>query len=182
MKQRGCRAGFTLVELIVVIAIISLLASLMLPGLQKAMEKARSMRCGNNLRQIGVAVLSAAQDNDNKYPKINEPLASPPYYPPEDNPQTLLQALTPYGIVDATVKCPADIIGPNYYKQTGSSYMWCPFADDENVNLINFYGRRGVFQIPSARVRIVTDYGTVHFNRINSLYADGHVVARYSDK
>jgi prepilin-type N-terminal cleavage/methylation domain-containing protein len=49
--------GFTLVELLVVIAIIGLLLGLLLPAVQAAREAARRSQCGNNLKQIGLALL-----------------------------------------------------------------------------------------------------------------------------
>ena len=59
--------GFTLVELLVVIALIAILAALLLPALAKAKASAQSAACKSNLRQLGMALNMYAQDNK-KYP------------------------------------------------------------------------------------------------------------------
>jgi prepilin-type N-terminal cleavage/methylation domain-containing protein len=64
------RNGFTLVELLVVIGIISVLASLLLPCLQKAFESARTMKCLSNERQIGVAMQLYAEDSNDRLPTL----------------------------------------------------------------------------------------------------------------
>ena len=62
------RRGFTLVELLVVIAVVAVLAAMLLPVLSRARESARKAACQSNLRQIGTAFRLYASDYDGLYP------------------------------------------------------------------------------------------------------------------
>jgi prepilin-type N-terminal cleavage/methylation domain-containing protein len=70
-SHRSLHFGFTLIELLVVIAIITILAAILFPVFAQAREKARSIACLNNAKQMGTAAQMYAQDYDEVLPAWN---------------------------------------------------------------------------------------------------------------
>ncbi|MBI5831549.1 MAG: DUF1559 domain-containing protein [Armatimonadetes bacterium] len=68
MHNQNRRRGFTLIEMLVVIAIIAILAAILFPVFAKAREKARQSSCSSNLKQIGLAMIQYRQDYDETTP------------------------------------------------------------------------------------------------------------------
>jgi prepilin-type N-terminal cleavage/methylation domain-containing protein/prepilin-type processing-associated H-X9-DG protein len=65
---RNPRLGFTLVELLVVMAILTILAGMLLPALASAREKGRRTVCLNNLKQLGYQIRLYSSDNAERFP------------------------------------------------------------------------------------------------------------------
>lgn len=68
MAAPQCVRGFTLVEVLVVIAVIALMAALLIPALSQAKEQARLALCRSNMRQVGLGFLMYADDNRDYLP------------------------------------------------------------------------------------------------------------------
>lgn len=181
--------GFTLLELLLVISIIAMLASLLLPVVGDVQKHADSAACFSNLRQIGVAVNLYIADHDNTYPYIEPAPGVSLIYPPDAQAKSMADTFAPYGVTDKTLQCPADMksAAPAYTNaQLKCSYEWRPMVDGDPLTSPEIFRRRGAFitsgstsnglvQISPSRVRQVTDFNAVHHNRKNTLYGDGHV-------
>jgi prepilin-type N-terminal cleavage/methylation domain-containing protein/prepilin-type processing-associated H-X9-DG protein len=90
---RRCKSGFTLIELLVVISIIALLAGILLSSLGLARNKAKSISCVNNLRQLGTALQMYWDDNQGK---INGLYATFPTWGDTSAPLAWSAAIYPY--------------------------------------------------------------------------------------
>lgn len=169
---RNVRA-FTLVELLIVIGIISILATLFSPMIGRAKQKALSVGCGSNLKRLATAVLTAATDNDDSFPVIEAYENFGDAYPEGAKVLTIYEALSPYGITKKDLACPADT-----FPQTGEyrlSYCWNYKASEEKENAITIYGRRSTFAAKLSKIWLFKDIMDNHHGRANRVYGDGHV-------
>lgn len=114
--RRGLGRGFTLVELLVVIAIIALLVGLLLPALAGARVAARQTVCAGQMEQIGRALIMYADANRGWMPRSTHSTG--------DVEQTWIYTLAPYlGDVNQVRICPADPKGAERLEEMGTSYV-----------------------------------------------------------
>ncbi len=139
--------GFTLVELLTVMAIIILLAAVLLPSLQRAQMAARRSKCASNMRQIGVAVMQYIADHDGRFPQTRHTA---------DETESWIFTLAPYlGEVDKIRISPADPQASERLQQGATSYILNdivvdPLTDPFGNPLPGGYGRFSLIPAPSS--------------------------------
>ena len=104
-KPVSRRDGFTLLELLVVVAIIAMLAAILFPVFASVREKARQTTCLSNGKQIGLGLLQYVQDCDEITPDPCFPLSGN-----SNNAQTLGTLLSPYVKSVNLWRCPSDTL------------------------------------------------------------------------
>jgi prepilin-type N-terminal cleavage/methylation domain-containing protein len=120
--------AFTLTELLVVIAIIAILASLVLPALNRAWNKARAAQCVSNLRQWGLTYRQYADDNKDYLPRRGQGVKALDQI---DRPEDWFNALPPYLKLPSYQQLFAQ---GNRFKAGDSSLFVCPVASDPGSN------------------------------------------------
>ncbi len=200
--RRPAKRGFTLVEVLVTVAIIGVLAALIFPALSKSKDRANAAACASNLRQIGLAFQGYANDHDGELPRaVNAedylwPFALwmgqiAPYANvviPTDNPDLQFK-----GVYSGIFRCP----GKKDWKLNGAgvtdlnriSYAMNGFDPDHDVGILKRLVALGTL----SRTLLVADTGRSypllpnsdlmyggtkalrHEKADNVLFCDGHV-------
>ena len=198
--SRSVHAGFSLIELLVVLAIVSMLTAVLLPVFWTVRGKARQSACVANLHQLGNAVAMYRQDYDGFFPYAVDPADRfvPYLYVPvtplvaqfkADIPvlPTIQQVLFPYTRSNQVFHCPSDIgFGvPDYVPAEMNAYP----SSFEKFGT-SYYGNSSLGAVrlndstrwPIEKIDIFFDYvGYWHgtptpiVGRYNVVFADGHV-------
>ncbi len=158
------RKNFSLVELIVVIAVIAILAGLIYPAFMKARDRSRMAACASNLKQIGIALNSYTSDYKDYLP-VCERLGSVYGLP------ALKTVLSPYLQNTNVFKCPGDLGASSVFASAGTSYEWNTFVNGLKLDKSTFTIAGETISSP-----FCGDAEEFHLKRRNYLYPDGRVL------
>jgi prepilin-type N-terminal cleavage/methylation domain-containing protein/prepilin-type processing-associated H-X9-DG protein len=166
--------AFTLIELILAIAILGILAALLLPTLGRSKATARSAACLSNLHQIGLALQQYADESENRLPLMwDAPLGTNDTQTNNLLP-TVDKVLTVYLSSTHVLRCPSD--DRALFAQTGSSYAWNTLLNGQDADRLQVLG----ILFDPQQIPLFFDKQAFHREKgegrgVNYLYADGHI-------
>jgi prepilin-type N-terminal cleavage/methylation domain-containing protein len=165
--------AFTLVELLVVMAIIAILAALLLPVLGRTKESARATACLSNLHQVGIALQIYVSDSNNKMPVMRDVSTDPAVAATNTFPAIQNVLASQLGNTNV-LRCPSD--WQHFFELTGSSYAWNSLLNGEDADHLKVFN----IQFSAPEIPVVYDKEDFHKARgankaVNYLYADGQI-------
>jgi prepilin-type N-terminal cleavage/methylation domain-containing protein/prepilin-type processing-associated H-X9-DG protein len=154
------RRGFTLVEMLIVVAVVVTLAGIGVPLVKSALAKSREAACLTKLRSLGVALEGYLQDHNQILPELAMGRSSR-----ADDAPVLETVLLPYVETPDAFKCPQD---DREFAKSGSSYFWNHLQNGLPVSKLSFFG----IEDRPDRIPLISDKESWHPGGTNFLYAD----------
>ena len=201
MERNARRSGFTLMELLIVIAIIGILAGMLFPAVNYVREKARKNECLNNLRQWGVALQGYLDEHRGRFPSYEADISKadawfnvlPPYLgvdPLKDMDRTP----APGRGIKSLFLCPSESVGLGDDDETASksyfsSYTMNTWIKDSGLRLSQLneqhdppivpatfvvFAETGDGTVGGINLSMVTEKNFRHARSFNICFADGH--------
>ena len=159
-KPMKTSRGFTLIETLVVVAIIAVLAGIAYPVSRSFVDKSREAACLGKLRGLGAGLQGYLQDHNQLMPELAQGRTSK-----TDEAAVLETVLMPYLDSKEAFQCPAD---KEHYEKTGCSYFWNTLENGLHVTKL------AMFRIEDRpdKIPLIYDKEPWHPNRVNFLYGD----------
>ena len=165
------RRAFTILELLVVLAIVAILAALIYPVGNRVVESGRAAACVSNLRQLGAALNLYLSEHEMTMPALTAGRSDKS----EEMP-VIDNTLDRYARDARVFACPADARG--IAEKSGTSYYWNAALSGQHLANLRFLLIADPGHIP-----ILADKEGFHpyeKNKVNLLYADGHATKELS--
>ena len=193
-RDHGCvgiRKAFTVIELLVIVAVIAVLVGLLLPAMEHAREAARCAYCMNSMKGIGLSFHMFVDERDGYFPATFGMAVCDPRY---GAPQGWRKPLEHYGVVDKQLHCPSDrtqgVVTSYVYnemfafgrllskvKRSSEKIMFSERGDDAGIAGASSYPA----WLGASDWRHYV-HGRRHRGRSNYLYTDGHVSSKTFDE
>ncbi len=178
MKDRRSVSGFTLVELLVCMAIVAILAAMLFPVLSQARARGRAGVCQANLHHLGLAVLMYCSDHDNVLP----PTFYVVWYPgPRGRAFYIMKILEPYFVDNRVIHCPEEQPGSRWGYGVNPWVRYCPIEQlGDPCGTIVMADNSGMpTHVGPPLGPVLTKDNPVerHLGMANFWFADGHVKA-----